>query len=116
MASVWLSEHILLRDFCHSDIVELPPFFVKYISDEHIVVARQSATVVDADSVQVVRVLVHARIGFFYFLVDLCELRLHSIHLSGDTCCVLGQEVYGFCYILRILTFEVGLLEWLKQL
>lgn len=91
MTSVCISEDILLRDICHSDIVELSPLIVKSISDENVVVARLSTAIMDADSLQVVWILVHARIGFFNCLVYFFELILHSIHLSGDTCCVSIQ-------------------------
>jgi len=71
MATVRMLEDFLFRHFCHSIVIELPPFVIETIFDEGEVVATHSISIMNANGLKVVWVLVHPCIGLFDFLIYL---------------------------------------------
>lgn len=60
------------------------------VLDEGIIVAAVGVSIVNANRVQLVRMLVHAGVGFFNLEVDIFELFFHVLSLVGNLLGVLG--------------------------
>ena len=69
MATVRFLENIFLGHITNSDVIEPSPFALEMVTNECIVMARESSAVVHADCMQVIRVLVHVSMCFFNLLL-----------------------------------------------
>ena len=83
MATLCLLEHVLLRVFSHSDVVELPPLLLEAVEYESVVMAAVGVSVMDTNGVKVVWHLLQLRgtIGHIDLLLQLVDLVLHLFAL-----------------------------------
>jgi hypothetical protein len=73
------------------------------ISDEGVVVAGVGVSIMDADRMQMVRVLVHPGIGLLNEDDSLLQLPLHDLDVTGDVASLPLQECNDLCdVILRL--------------
>lgn len=77
MSAIRLSEDVFLSCLSHSYVVELPPLLVEVIPNESIVVAGVGVSIMDANCMQMVGIVVHASIGLLDLLVQPLQLALH---------------------------------------
>ena len=69
MASIRFSVHIFFSSISDSHIIKLTPLLLISVIDECIVVATLGASIVHADCMQVVLILIHVQITLLNLLV-----------------------------------------------
>jgi hypothetical protein len=71
MATIRMLEDFLFRHFSHSIVIELPPFVIVTVFDEGEVVPTHSISIMNANGLKVIWVLIHSCIGLLNFSIYL---------------------------------------------
>ena len=81
MTTIGFFEDNFLCNFTYSYVVKASPFVVVSVLNESVVVSAVGVSIMNADRMQVVRMLVHASIGLLDFIVYRNKLDLHVVYL-----------------------------------